>query len=244
MAILIAHRGFRSVNGENRMIDFTNTLKTCTAVEFDIRLTKDEKVIIFHDNDFKRIGKENKEVINLTYQTIKNLTFFKNNPEFLPPLLIDDFAKNLANKYQVINVEIKETSNREYSSKELAIIFAEIKKLASYTEAEIIVSTFNQILLDEIKQRIALPIKKGYLFNKKRNFNESYAERFDYLHPAISIALNQKMITKLKTLNKPLNIWTFKTNKQAEKINQIYQTQVKGYISDNPNLKWTKEKSQ
>ncbi len=240
MAILIAHRGFRSVNGENRMADFINALKICKAVEFDIRITKDEKIIIFHDNDFKRIGNENKIVNSLSYQEIKNLTFFKNNPDFLPPLLIDDFAKKLANNYQVINVEIKEEINRKYSNKELEIIFSEIKKLASYTKAEIIVSSFNHLLLDEIDKRIELPIKTGYLFDTKEHFNESYAQKFDYIHPSIISALNQEMISKLKALNKPLNIWTFKTNKQAEKINQIYQEQVKGYISDIANLKWTK----
>lgn len=243
MAILVAHRGFRSTNGENRIVDFINALKTCKAVEFDIRMTKDEKIIIFHDNDFKRIGNENKTVNSLSYQEIKNLDFFKNNPDFLPPLLINDFAKNLANKYQVINVEIKAEVNRNYSNKELEIIFSEIKNLTFYTEAEIIVSSFNQNLLDEINKRIQLPIKTGYLFNTKENFNENYAKKFDYIHPSIKSALNQKMISKLKILNKPLNIWTFKTNKQAEKINQIYQEQVKGYISDIKNLKWTKEKS-
>lgn len=242
MAILIAHRGFRSLNGENRMIDFINALKICKAVEFDIRMTKDEKVIIFHDNDFKRIGNEEKTVNSLTYQEIKNLAFFKTNPDYLPPLL-NNFAKKLANKYQVINVEIKEETNQKYSNKELKIIFSEIKKLLSYTEAEIIVSSFNHVLLDEINKQIKLPIKKGYLFDTKENFNENYAKKFDYIHPSINNALNQEMIIKLKTLNKPLNIWTFKTNEEAQKINQIYQKQIKGYISDISNLKWNKEKN-
>lgn len=243
MAIVIAHRGFRSVNGENRMVDFINALKTCKAVEFDIRMTKDEKVIIFHDDNFKRIGNENKIVNSLTYQEIKNLAFFKNNPDFLPPLFLNDFTKKLANKYHVINVEIKEETNRKYSNKELEIIFSEIKNLASHTQAEIIVSSFNHILLDEINNRITLPMKKGYLFATKENFNENYAEKFDYIHPSITSALNQKMISKLKAFNKPLNVWTFKKNKQAEKINQIYHEQVKGYISDISNLIWTKEKN-
>ena len=93
------------------------------------------------------------------------------------------------------------------------------------------------------ERKLELPMKTGYLFDTKENFNQNYAQKFDYLHPSIISALNQKMIPKLKALNKPLNIWTFKTNKQAEKINQIYQAQVNGYISDLANLKWKKEKS-
>lgn len=240
MAILVAHRGFRSPVGENRMIDFINALKICKAVEFDIRLTKDQKVIIFHDDDFKRIGNEDKAVNSLTYQAIKNLDFFKTHSEAIPPLFIDDFAKKIAKKYEVINVEIKEEVNRKYSSQELKIIFGEIEKLATYTKAETIVSSFNHDLLNEINKRIKAPMKKGYLFDNTTTFNESYAEKADYIHPSIASALNQDLSLKLKSYNKPLNIWTFKTNDEAIKINQAYKNQVKGYISDIPNLKWNK----
>lgn len=239
MAILVAHRGFRSLNGENRMIDFENALKICQAVEFDIRLTKDNQVIIFHDDTFKRIAHEDIKVNTLTYQAIKELKFFQENPISTPPLFLD-FINQLSQNYQTINVEIKEEIDRSYTSEELEIIFSSIKKLADQTQAEIIVSSFNQPLLDEINKRINQPMKKGYLFEAKETFQEKYANDFNYIHPAITTALDQEMVTKLKALNKPLNIWTFKTNEEAKKINVVYQNQVYGYISDNPELKWNK----
>ncbi|WP_425382575.1 glycerophosphodiester phosphodiesterase family protein [Spiroplasma endosymbiont of Melieria omissa] len=96
MALLVAHRGFRSTEGENRIIDFQNALKICQAVEFDIRLTKDNKVIIFHDDTFERIANNKSEVSSLLYEEIINLEFFKNNKDWIPPLF-NDFMRLLCN---------------------------------------------------------------------------------------------------------------------------------------------------
>lgn len=237
MAILVAHRGFRSPEGENRMIDFDNSLKICQAVEFDIRLTKDNQVIIFHDDTFKRIGGVDSKVNSLTYQEIKEVPFFKANPISVPPLF-ETFIEQLSPRYQMINVEIKAESNRCYTDEELTLIFNAIKKLGQTTTAEIIVSSFDANLLNEIKTRITPPIKKGYLFEAQKDYQEAYATTFDYIHPWNETAYAPEMATKLKKINKPLNIWTFKTNEEAEKINQIYGEQVYAYISDNPELKW------
>lgn len=237
MAILVAHRGFRSPEGENRMIDFENALKICQAVEFDIRLTKDNQIIIFHDDTFNRIGDLDAKVNSLTYEEIKELPFFKKKPISTPPLF-SVFIEQLSSRYQMINVEIKEEPDRLYTNEELELIFNSIKKLSQATNAEIIVSSFDPNLLDAINDRIAAPMKKGYLFEGQKNYQESYAVAFDYIHPWNETAYEPEMIAKLKNLNKPLNIWTFKNNKEAEKINQIYGEQVYAYISDNPELKW------
>lgn len=237
MAILVAHRGFRSINGENRMIDFENTLKICKAVEFDIRLTKDNQVIIFHDDTFKRIGDADVKVNDLTYQEIKALKFFQENPIATPPLFLD-FITKLSEQFEMINVEIKEEPDRNYTQAELEIIFSTIKKLLNHTKAEIIVSSFDHYLLHQISQQITAPMKKGYLFENKEDYQEEFATSFDYIHAQVAIALETEMISKLKTLNKPLNIWTFANNEAAQKIYQTYQDQIYGYISDDPNLKW------
>lgn len=237
MAILIAHRGFRSTLGENRMIDFENALKFCLAVEFDIRLTKDNQVIIFHDDTLKRIANEDLKVKDLTFQEIINLEFFKKNPQSKPPLL-NDFTMKLGKYYQTINIEIKEEPNHKYTSQELKIIFSEINIVKENTTGEIIVSSFNQEILKEIKARIFSPLKKGYLFDNKNNFNSTFAQEFDYIHPSVTSALDDKIMMQLKNSAKPLNIWTFKTDTEAKKINDAYKKQINGYISDNPKLKW------
>ncbi|PPJ44886.1 glycerophosphodiester phosphodiesterase, partial [Rhizobium sp. KAs_5_22] len=83
------------------MIDFTDALKTCKAVEFDIRLTKDKQIIIFHDHNFKRIGNLDKTVKSMTFSEIKQMKYFKKNPEKLPPLFVDDFVEKISTIYDL-----------------------------------------------------------------------------------------------------------------------------------------------
>ncbi|QEH61358.1 glycerophosphoryl diester phosphodiesterase [Spiroplasma chinense] len=231
--MLIAHRGFRKGNKENRMADFKNALNFCKGVEFDIRLTKDKKVIIFHDDDFKRIGNCNKKVRKLTYQEIKNLDFFKKNPDYLPPLFVEEFGQQLSDKFELINVEIKQD---KYSKSDFEIIKESIFKLKSMTKAEIIISSFG---LKELKfiSNLEKGFKKGYLFKRIIFINKWRLKKFDYLHAPIYILLNKNKTKKIRSLKKPINAWTFLNNKQVFELKQIYSdSEIVSYISDNPNL--------
>ncbi|WHQ37468.1 glycerophosphodiester phosphodiesterase family protein [Spiroplasma sp. SV19] len=236
--MLIAHRGFRSPTGENRMVDFINALKTCPGVEFDIRMTKDRQIIIFHDHNFKRIGNVNKTVRHFTYQEIKELDFFKKNPKFLPPLFIDDFINKIAKQYQIINVEIKPD---RYNEQEFNLIKQALLLLQTKTKAEIIVSSFGYEALKFISN-LHSPLKKGYLIESLKDIDQTLITKFDYLHPSIAIAKQKKNVALIKNLNLPLNIWTFKNAKDLKIINNLYPPDfIHSYISDiatlNPTLK-------
>ena len=62
MALLVANHRFCSAQSENRIINFQNALKICQAVELDIWLTKDNKVIIFNDDTFEIIDNSKSEI--------------------------------------------------------------------------------------------------------------------------------------------------------------------------------------
>lgn len=234
MAILVAHRGFCSLTRENQMTNFVEALKTCKAVEFDIRMTKDKQIIIFHDHNFKRIGQTNKTVKNLTYQEIKELSFFKDNPEFLPPLFIEDFANKLAKKYQMINVEIKAD---HYTEKEFYILENALKILKKKTNAEIIVSSFSLKILNFIANLNSTLFKKGYLTNSLTKIDVNLIKNFDYLHPYLGSIKKKNNIQIINNLNLPMNIWTIKSNNDIKIINTLYNKKlIHAYISDNPNL--------
>ncbi|WP_425379632.1 glycerophosphodiester phosphodiesterase family protein [Spiroplasma endosymbiont of Stenodema calcarata] len=236
--MLIAHRGFRSSLGENRMVDFTNALKTCHGVEFDIRMTKDHQIIIFHDHNFKRIGNINKTVRHFTYQEIKEIDFFKKNPKFLPPLFIEDFVNKIADQYQIINVEIKPD---RYNEQEFNLIKEALLLLQTKTNAEIIVSSFGYDALKFISN-LNSPLKKGYLIESLKDIDQNLITKFNYLHPSIATAKQKKNVAIIKNLNLPLNIWTFKSEKDFKIINNLYPSNfINSYISDipvlNPTLK-------
>ncbi len=227
--MLVAHRGFRSINGENRMVDFENALKYCKAVEFDIRLTKDKKIIIFHDHNFSRIGDCNERVKSLTYEEIKNINFFKNNKEFLPPLFIEDFVDKLAVKYSMINVEIKPD---RYSIQDFNIIKEALLILRKKTQAEIIVSSFGVSCLEFIN-KLPVEFKKAYLAVGLGNIDYSLLKKFDYLNLCITTLKQKKNISIIKQINMPLNIWTFKNNEEVKLMISYYGLDlIHSFISD------------
>ncbi|AUF83275.1 glycerophosphodiester phosphodiesterase [Mesoplasma syrphidae] len=230
--MLVAHRGFRSKTGENRMIDFIEALKICKAVEFDIRMTKDKQIIIFHDHNLKRIAGINKTIRSLTYDELKNLDFFVKNPDWVPAHFIDDFAKKISKKYIMINVEIKPD---RYTDLEYKSIKEALDILRKSTTAEIIVSSFSHSTLKWISQ-FGKDFKKGYLMEKPSEYDPNLIKGFDYLHPYVG-SLKRSSEFYLN-INLPMNIWTFKKNEDVTIIKSIYPKKLlNAFISDKKDLK-------
>lgn len=69
----IAHRGlFDNNNGipENSIIAFKKAIRNNYAIELDVHLTKDKKLVVFHDNNLKRICGVNRIIEDLTYEEL------------------------------------------------------------------------------------------------------------------------------------------------------------------------------
>ncbi len=74
----IAHRGSKSEGLlENTMEAYKKGVEVgCTMLELDVRLTKDQKVVVFHDADFKRMteGKVKEKLCDLNFDELPILT--------------------------------------------------------------------------------------------------------------------------------------------------------------------------
>lgn len=71
---IIAHRGIHDNKNiyENTLEAFETALNKGYIIELDVRLTKDKQIVIFHDNNTKRVTKQNKIVEESTYQELNN----------------------------------------------------------------------------------------------------------------------------------------------------------------------------
>lgn len=47
--LIIAHRGFRACYPENTRLAFAQSLGRCDMIELDVRLSRDDQVVVFHD---------------------------------------------------------------------------------------------------------------------------------------------------------------------------------------------------
>ena len=71
---IIAHRGIHDNEKiyENTLESFELAIKKGYIIELDIRITKDKKIVVFHDSNTKRITKQNKIIEESAYQELNN----------------------------------------------------------------------------------------------------------------------------------------------------------------------------
>ncbi len=84
---LIAHRGLHSLDQsvpENSLESFKLAIESGYSIEFDINLTKDDVVVVFHDFNLNRMFQVNQNIDELTYHDLKKYKL--KNKEHVPTL--------------------------------------------------------------------------------------------------------------------------------------------------------------
>ena len=117
----IAHRGLHNINEnipENTLKAFKNAIKNNYAIELDVHILKDGKVIVFHDKTLFRMTGVNKKIKDMNYDEIKCLKL-KNTSENIP--LLKEVLKLVAGKVPLI-IELK-------SSNKVGTLEKEVMKL-------------------------------------------------------------------------------------------------------------------
>ena len=74
-----AHRGLYNNEGgipENSIAAFRNAMEHGFGCELDVQFTKDKKLIVFHDNDYKRMCGVDKKVWELTFDEVRELRLY------------------------------------------------------------------------------------------------------------------------------------------------------------------------
>lgn len=88
-----AHRGlFNKEFPENSMEAFDNAIKYGYGIELDVQFSKDEKLVVFHDDNLKRVTGDNRNVCDVEYSELKTLKL--SNTEKTIPLFEDVLKKN------------------------------------------------------------------------------------------------------------------------------------------------------
>ncbi len=124
------HRGYSALYPENTLLAFekANEIKkqhNVLGVELDVQMTRDGKLILFHDTDLERLTDTKGKVKDYTYEELKHLTikhqFFPNQPI---PLL-----KDLLKQRIELNLFIELKPNGIEEEKLVKEIYAELLQL-------------------------------------------------------------------------------------------------------------------
>lgn len=112
----ICHRGYHNENDiENGMRAFKNAIENDMAIELDVHLTKDNKLVVIHDSELKRVTSKDGIVENLTVDELKT-NYKLNNGEEIPTFkevldLIDEKVP-LVIELKVYNTNYKPLASR------------------------------------------------------------------------------------------------------------------------------------
>ena len=111
--MIYAHRGVHDNKSvfENTITSFKLALEDKLNIELDVRLTRDDKAVVFHDTDLKRLLKENANVKDLTYDELQQ---YKLGEDTIP--LLEDVLSLVDGKVSLL-VEIKNAKNKLRLSK-------------------------------------------------------------------------------------------------------------------------------
>lgn len=164
--IIYGHRGVPTKAPENSLKGFELILQNkIPGVELDIHLTKDNKLVVIHDFNSKKMTGVNLEIRDSDYHELKNLDIGEG--ENIP--LLDDVFSLLGNRV-LYDLEVKSTRHhkRDYRKnliKELIILL-----LKHNLKENLFISSFDPLILIEFnrqKKRAQLDnIETGIIYSK------------------------------------------------------------------------------
>lgn len=208
----IAHRGiYDNIKiPENSIASFKKALKYNYSIELDVQLTKDNILVVFHDENLKRMTGKDQLLQETNYEEIKKLNLLNTN-EHIPTL--DEVLKLIDNKI-LLDIEVKDTKK----IKEITNILKD--KLNNYNNY--ILKSFNPKIVRSLKNNINAEV--GYLIGNKRKLLSSIFiikySKADFLSINKNL-LNKKKFQKLKNKYQLL-IWTIKDKNEIKDENIIY----------------------
>lgn len=217
---LVAHRGFHDVKNkvpENSMIAFERSVRHGYTIELDVRLTKDDKIVVFHDASLKRACGVNKKVDDITYKELLNYGLFGTNYKI--PLLKD--VLRLVDGKVGLLIETKTSKKKRRLERKLS-------QLLDGYDGSFAVQSFNPFSLlwfKKHKKQYAIGIlasdfkDRNDVNNLKKNICKNLV--FDVLLKADFISYDVKALPNSyvdKRKNKKLILgWTVKSKQEYEK---------------------------
>lgn len=212
---VIAHRG-ASWHALENSLDAFRLAKSMgsTMFELDVHLTKDNKIVVHHDYNLKRLFKKNLEIKNTNYKDLK---------KYIPTL---SQVFDILCKHCFVCVEIKNDDDR-YSNIEYFVL-QEIYK--SGFQNNVCISGFNYKTLERVRDLD----KKIHIGYSTRDFDLKLAKKIKAKSIHISKNRVNKRIVETAHKNKmQVFVYTINDEKTFDKIKKLH---VDAVFSDKPEL--------
>ncbi len=205
----IAHRGFHNEQfTENGMKAFENALKHNLPIEFDIHLTKDNELVVCHDEDLLRTTGKSGIIEDLTLKEIKENYRLLDGGEIPAFIELLDFVDERVPL--VIELKVFRKNYKPLSKKVIEVLGPRIKDKRNY-------------LLISFDPRSLWPLKKLGIIRSLLATGGEYFYVYRYFrHSVESVDLDQTLfnIKQIQRYHKHyfVNAWTIENEEQLEKV--------------------------
>lgn len=215
----MAHRcGYRDAQElENSIaaLKYCNSKDYIDGIELDCLLTKDKKIVVFHDS-FVLMDEKVKNVSKLSFQELDDWYYEKNHRHLNT---LDEMLKTVSIS-KILFIELKNGVLKDDVDRELLeLVHKELKK---HKLKKTKILCFSEKMLNAYyklnkKESLCLLVSKSsYLYNAKLIYNMYFNKKIS------TIAIHKSMVTKkrVKKLlqNHNVAIYTIKNKKEMEKI--------------------------
>ncbi|WP_141431735.1 glycerophosphodiester phosphodiesterase [Bacillus sp. 03113] len=231
MTQIFAHRGFSAAYPENTMKAFIEAEKAgADGIELDVQLTKDQELVVIHDEKVDRTTNGSGYVKDFTLKELRKLDtsfsrkiFAKKGP--IPTL--QEVFEWLSNNRMICNVELK--NNRlPYEGMEEKVI--DMIRRFQLTD-RIVISSFNHYSI-VYSYRIDPTIETAPLFSERLYMPWVYANsiRSKGIHPKY-LSLTDEII--VESIKNGIAVRPYTVNKDAD-MRRLFALNCSAIITDDP----------
>ena len=220
----IAHRGYVAKGVENSIEALEGAAEVgADYVEFDIILTKDNKFVVMHDYNLKRLAGLNKRVQDMNFDEVVGLTIKQGDFTSKIPSL-EEFVNKAKELNMKLVIELK--PHGAEPSNYIDILIGEIKrlKLENYK-----FMSLNSKVMEELETKVS-NLETGYVIPLQfGNFHHSNIDFF----VIEDFSYRDRLVEQARKENKQVFVWTI--NNPAL-ITKYLQSPADGIITDEPEL--------
>lgn len=212
-----AHRGAHNEFPENSLPAFEKAISMGLGIELDIHLSKDNQIVVFHDDNLERMTGVDAYIKHLNYEEIKQYHLLETNCYI--PLLKE--VLNLVKGKVPILIEIKTNNNMKK-------LLPLLKEMLKNYKGVIFIQSFNPLVLRKC-YKLMPEYLRGQLssffandklrYYKKISIKKLIFKKFSHVD-FVSYNLDNLPNKYVNKMDVPILAWTIKTKEDYEKAKQ------------------------
>lgn len=234
MAKIFAHRGFSGKYPENTMLAFEKMVETgCAGTELDVQLTKDNQLVIIHDEALERTTNGTGMVVEHTLAELKSLVANATFGDSCPPQRIPtlgEYFEFIKDTGLITNIEMKTGKNQYPGIEKLVIEMIQEFGL----EERVWISSFNHYTI--LRCHALCPqLSYGLLINCWIKDIGEYAQKLHAttVNGETEFLMQREIVEELHAHGIGAQAWT--VNK-SEQVNKLLDVGVDCIITNFPDM--------